>query len=300
MGVLRQHSAAACSASQTCAASADRRIDVDTGPQPTRPETDDAVADEVGQAIGKLRAAHGRSLPGIRWYSTGRRPQCPTAHASGLPPNVLPCSPGMQCAHDVPRRDDGRDRHDAAAEGLAEDVHVGAHVFVVAGEGATGATKARLDLVGHEQDAARGADVAHRPQVSVGRNDHAGFALDRFDQHRDGVVVDRGGQLIGVPEVDLAKAGRERAEVALRGRVAGEADDADRAAVEVVAGDHDVGVVGPDTLDFVAPLARQLDGALDRLGAAVHRQHGLHAAKLSELCGERARAGRGGTRDSST
>ena len=49
--------------------------------------------------------------------------------------------------------DDRRQRHDPAAERLAEHVEVGHDVLVVAGERAPGAPEAGLDLVGDQQDA---------------------------------------------------------------------------------------------------------------------------------------------------
>ena len=50
----------------------------------------------------------------------------------------------------------------------------------------------------------------------------------------------------------------------------------------------DIGLAGRDALDVGAPLAGHLDAALDRLGAAVHRQHHVLAAQLGERCAERS------------
>ena len=130
---------------------------------------------------------------------------------------------------------------------------------------------------------------AHAGQIVVGRNDDAGFALDRLDQHRDGVVVDRGGQRLGVAERHGAEAGRVGAEAATRGVVVGEADDRRRAAVEVVVRHDDIAVPGGHALDVGAPLAGHLDAALDGLGAAVHRQHHVLAAQLGQRLAERSK-----------
>jgi hypothetical protein len=46
--------------------------------------------------------------------------------------------------------------------------------------------------------------------------------------------------------------------------------------------------IGRDALDLVAPLAGRLDGGLDRLGAGVHRQDGLHGAQLGQRLAEGA------------
>jgi hypothetical protein len=70
--------------------------------------------------------------------------------------------------------------------------------------------------------------------------------------------------------------------------VAGEADDADRAPVEVALGDDDLGATLGDALDPVAPLAGELERGLDALGAGVHRQDHVLAGELGELGAERA------------
>ncbi len=69
--------------------------------------------------------------------------------------------------------------------------------------------------------------------------------------------------------------------------VGGEADDRRRAAVEVVGAHDDLGAVGRDALDVVAPTPRGLDRGLDAFGAGVHRQHHVLAAQLGELGAER-------------
>jgi hypothetical protein len=95
--------------------------------------------------------------------------------------------------------DDGGQRHDPATERLAEDVHVGDDALVLACERRAGPPETRLDLVGHQQDAALGAELAGRTEVPLGRHDHAGLALDRLDEERDRVVVDRGAQRFDIP-----------------------------------------------------------------------------------------------------
>jgi hypothetical protein len=79
------------------------------------------------------------------------------------------------------------------------------------------------------------------------------------------------------------EAGREGAEAGARHRVGREPDDAQRAAVEVVGGDDDLGLAVGHALDLVAPFAHRLDGALDRLGARVHRQDLVAAGQLCDL-----------------
>ena len=87
---------------------------------------------------------------------------------------------------------------------------------MVAGEGAAGAGQARLNLVGDHENVSGCADFAHRRQVVVRRHDDAGLALDRLQQHSDGVLVDRVGQRIGVTEGDRTEARRERPEAGPR------------------------------------------------------------------------------------
>ena len=127
----------------------------------------------------------------------------------------------------------------------------------------------------------------HPRQVVVGRHDDARLALDGLDQHRDGVVVDRGGHRVGVTERHRTEARGVRAEAAAGGLVVGEADDRGGAAVEVVVRHDDVALSGGHALDVGAPLAGHLDAALDGLGAAVHRQHHVLAAQLGQRLAER-------------
>ena len=57
----------------------------------------------------------------------------------------------------------------------------------VAREGRADAAEARLDLVGDEQHVPVAGELAQRRQEVGGRHDDAGLALDRLDEHRDGV-----------------------------------------------------------------------------------------------------------------
>ena len=136
-----------------------------------------------------------------------------------------------------------------------------------------------------------------RGQEVGGRHDDAGLALDRLDEHRDGVLVDRG---------------LERGGVAVRHRCGSRACTGPKSsrASRVVA-EQMIVVVRPwklpamttmfaasggHALHPVAPGARDLDGRLDGLGAGVHRQHHVLAAERGELGRRTGRAGRCGTR----
>ena len=54
-----------------------------------------------------------------------------------------------------------------------------------------------------------------RAQVAVGRDDHAGLALDRLDEERHRVVVDRGLERVRVAVRDDLEPRRERPEAVL-------------------------------------------------------------------------------------
>ena len=85
-----------------------------------------------------------------------------------------------------------RHRHDPAAERLAQHVDVGDHALEVAGE-----RRARSvpgpDWISSATNSTSVAvhSLADAGQVAGRGHDHPGLALDRLEQHRDGVVVDR-------------------------------------------------------------------------------------------------------------
>ena len=120
------------------------------------------------RAASRARARRAAATaPGARRSPAARPPRCPRPRASGLPPNVLPCSPGPDHAEHVPVGGHGRHRQDAAAERLAEDAHVGLRRR----RGRTRTSRparpeAGLDLVGHEQHVALGAQLRGPPAGS--------------------------------------------------------------------------------------------------------------------------------------
>ena len=182
------------------------------------------------------------------------------------------------------------DRQHPAAQRLAEQVHVRDDALVLQRERPAGAPQTRLDLVGDEQHPAPRGDLPHPGQVAGRRHQHARLALDRLQQHRHRVVVDRRLQGRQVPVRHDLEAGGVGAVVGARLGVGGEADDGGGAAVEVAARHDDPGAAVRDALDLVAPFAGGLDRRLHRLGAGVHRQHRLHAAQVGQLGAERGEA----------
>ena len=158
---------------------------------------------------------------------------------------------------------------------------------MLVGEPAPGPAEPGLDLVEDQEHAARVAQAPELAQISVRRHDDAGLALDRLDQHRAGILGDRGRDRGGVAERHRPEAAGERPEPVAVGGVGGKADDRGGAAVEVLLGHDDLGPVGRDALDPVAPAPRRLDRRLDRLRAGVHRQRPVEAGEVDEALQER-------------
>src|SRR5262249_28663032 len=73
--------------------------------------------------------------------------------------------PGLEHAEDLPRGHHRGQRHDPAAERLAEDVHIWHHPVVLARERGAGTAKTGLDLVGDHQRAGGGAQLPDLGQV---------------------------------------------------------------------------------------------------------------------------------------
>ena len=63
----------------------------------------DAVADQLAQPRVQTLAELGGAAPGTRRCRSSSTTAMPTAQASGLPPNVEPCSPGLEHAEHVAR-----------------------------------------------------------------------------------------------------------------------------------------------------------------------------------------------------
>ena len=127
------------------------------------------------------------------------------------------------------------------------------------------------------------ADGGGFGEEAVGWDEDAGFALDGFDEEGGGVGRDGCAEGRGVAEGDDLEAGEEGAEAVAVLFVGGEADDGDGAAVEVVGADDDLGLVGGDAFDLVAPFASDFDGGLDGFGAGVHEESHLVAGEVVEV-----------------
>lgn len=154
---------------------------------------------------------------------------------------------------------------------------------MLVGEELSGAAEARLDLVGHEEDVVLFADGGCFGEEAVEWNEDAGFALDGFDEEGCGVGRDGCAESGGIAEGDDLEAGQEGTEAFAVLVVGGEADDGDGAAVEVIGADDNLCLIGWDAFDLVAPLAGNLEGGLDGLGAGVHEERHLEAGEVVEL-----------------
>ena len=109
-------------------------------------------------------------------------------------------------------------------------------------------------------------EASLRAEVTDRRDQHAGLALDRLEQHRDGRLVDRRLECRRVAVGDAHETGRVRTEVGTGIRVAREADDRGRAPVEIAVRNDDGRLVLRNTLDAVAPGTGDLDAGFARGG----------------------------------
>ncbi len=185
---------------------------------------------------------------------------------------------GFESPENLRPRDHRRHRVVAARQRLAEHVHVGGDLLVIAGEHPSGATEAGLDFVGDQQDALFPAKSGELAQKTIRRQNHPGLALDRLRQHGAGVGGHRLAHGVDVSIRHQHEAWGERPELRAVGWLGTEADDGGGAAVEVVVEGDDGRLVVGDPLDPVAPASGCLDCRLHRLGAGVHRQGHRHAA----------------------
>jgi len=194
----------------------------------------------------------------------------------------------LEDVHQSAVGEDARHRVEASREGLAQRHDVGADAVVLVGEERPGAAETGLDLVGDEQGIVPFGELAELREIPRRRHDDTGLALDRFDEDGDRALVHRRPDGVGIPEGQQAIAAGERTEPLTVLGARGEADDRGRAAVEVVVEDQDLALGRRHALDGLPPLPGQLDGSLDRLGAAVHRQEALEAGERADLLAELA------------
>ena len=81
------------------------------------------------------------------------------------------------------------DGHDATAQGFGQCHHVRLHTLVFNREHLAGAAHARLNLVCDQHHTARSSHFAHRLEIPGGRQNDATLALNGFQDHSGGSVV---------------------------------------------------------------------------------------------------------------
>ena len=192
----------------------------------------------------------------------------------------------LEDAQHLASRQDRRDGVVASRQRLGDDHHVGLDVFPLVREQAAGAAEPRLDLVEDQQHVVPLADLLGLLEVSGGRDDDAGLALYGFDEKRRRVRGDGRFERRRVAEGDDPEPRRQRTEAVLVLGRAREADEADRAPVEVALAGDDLGLIVRDALDRVAPLSGGLQRRLHRLGAGVHGERHVHAGEVVQVLAE--------------
>ena len=159
-----------------------------------------------------------------------------TAQASGLPPKVVPCMPGVMdsaAAFGAEHRAHG----DAAGDGLGDGGDVGQDAVVLVGEPLAGASDAALDLVGDEEGSGGVAEFAGGCEELLRDGMDAALALDGLDA--DGADFGSGARELCaevgyVVEADELDAGHDGAKGSRYFSLCGGRDGAHGAAVEAV------------------------------------------------------------------
>src|SRR5436309_2687433 len=187
------------------------------------------------------------------------------------------------------RREGRADRH-AAREGLREGQEVGLDAPPLDREEAARAAHPRLHLVEDEEGPRRVADLPRRGEVLGGRDVDAALPLDRLEDHRRGVAVDRLPERVDVVVRDVDEPGDEGLERLPEVPPPRRAERAHRAAVEPA---H-----RGDDLRPARGRAGELQRRLDRLGPRVAQEHppqvpGCDGEEAPRERGLRVRAKRG-------
>ncbi|KAI3475961.1 hypothetical protein L1887_62519 [Cichorium endivia] len=201
----------------------------------------------------------------------------------------------LDAQHHLAISQNGRDRVDAARERLAERDNVRAHAVVLVAEHLARPAEPGLDLVADEEHVVLAAQLLDALEVSIAGHDNARLALDRLHEERGdlvAVLVEDLFEVVCIVVADVhvidarTDAVEEGTETGARLGVGGHGDDAEGAAVEVACDREQTRLALGDALLHVAPLARELERRLDRLGARVHGKHHLVSKRLGDLFGK--------------
>ena len=111
-----------------------------------------------------------------------------TAHASGLPPYVVPCTPTVNALATSFGREQRADR-EAAAQALRARQDVGHDALLHVREERAGAAHAALDLVEDQERVVLRAKPARRVQERRRAGRHAAFALHGLEDHGADLVA---------------------------------------------------------------------------------------------------------------
>src|SRR6185312_1649587 len=234
------------------------RLDIDAGQQPLAPHGADRRALDRLEPLHHMGAEIAGALDEALVLDDSQRDK-PDRRSQGIAAEGRAMRAGGEHAHQRARADKSRDRQHAAAQRLAEDQPVRADLLVLEDEPGAGAANPGLDLVDDEENVVLVAQRAYAGEPAFRRDDDPAFALDRLDQHGGGLRRDRGFDRGKVAEGHGTEARREGPEAVAVLGFRGETDDRRGAAVEISGGDDDLGAVGGDALDPVAPAPRRLD-----------------------------------------
>ncbi len=80
-------------------------------------------------------------------------------------------------------RDGGANRHHAAAQGFRQTQNIRLHIFVLTGKHLAGTPHAGLYFIQNHQRAEVVTELTYLCQVSLRRQDHAAFTLNRLQNH---------------------------------------------------------------------------------------------------------------------
>ena len=208
------------------------------------------------------------------------------ATASGLPPKVEPCEPGvMPDAASAVARQAPIGKPPPSA--FASDMTSGVTPRRLIGEQIAGAAHAGLHLVEHQQQAVVVAELAQRPEEGMRRGAHAAFALHRLDQDAGGVRADRLLDGLEIAERHLVEAIHRRPEAFEIFRRAGRGQRRQRAAVKRAFEGDDAVALGMALGGVI--FARDLDRAFHRLGAGIGEEHEVGKALLRTAAPRAAR-----------
>ena len=192
------------------------------------------------------------------------------AHASGLPTYVPPWSPRLTVFATCLGTHE-RAHRKAAADALAERHRVRRHAVVLPGEPVAGAADAGLDLVEDQERAVLAAELAQAGEVAGRRDVDAALALHRLDDERGRRAVDRGARGVEIAERHDGLVAQQRLVGIAVLRLADHLERAERAAVERV--------LGRDEAHPAGGAVRELQRAVDRLGARVHDERARRAPR---------------------